>query len=208
MRQLKPAPVAHQGDLVDPKALGQDANLLSNGFGVLVVAGKHPHRHWLTPVPEMGLAVLRVPVSCSNGLSGAIVLTRGYQEPDLDTKPGGKIKATSPWTGFFTTDLSLTAPEMVKKYRGRWAIEVFFNEAKQRLGLGQEQGHSFAAQVFSVIQTFFRYSLLVPVGLTAGERRTVPDHRRSLSPTGRGDRQNHFFRAPPAIPLGSLKKNY
>jgi len=28
------------------------------------------------------------------------------------------------------------------------------------LGLGQEQGHSFAAQVFSVVQTFFRYSLL------------------------------------------------
>lgn len=117
-------------------------------------------RHLLTPVPEMGLAALRVPVSCSNGLSGAIVLTRGYQEPDLDTKPGGKIKASSPWTGFFTTDLSLTAPEVVKKYLGRWSIEVFFKEAKQRLGLGQEQGHSFAAQVFSVVQTFFRYSLL------------------------------------------------
>jgi len=117
-------------------------------------------RHLLTPVPEMGLAALRVPVSCSNGLSGTIVLTRGYQEPDLDTKPGGKIKAPSPWTGFFTTDLSLTAPEAVKKYLGRWSIEVFFKEAKQRLGLGQEQGHSFAAQVFSVVQTFFRYSLL------------------------------------------------
>lgn len=89
-----------------------------------------------------------------------MVLTRGYQEPDLDTKPGGKIKAPSPWTGFFTTDLSLTAPEAVKKYLGRWSIEVFFKEAKQRLGLGQEQGHSFAAQVFSVVQTFFRYSLL------------------------------------------------
>ena len=32
--------------------------------------------------------------------------------------------------------------------------------AKQRLGLGQEQGHSFAAQVFSVVQTFCRSSLL------------------------------------------------
>ena len=29
-----------------------------------------------------------------------------------------------------------------------------------RLGLGQKQGHSFAAQVFSVVQTFCRYSLL------------------------------------------------
>jgi len=40
------------------------------------------------------------------------------------------------------------------------SIEVFFKEGKQRLGLGQEQGHSFAAQVFSVVQTFCRYRLL------------------------------------------------
>jgi hypothetical protein len=49
---------------------------------------------------------------------------------------------------------------VVQRYLGRWAIEVFFKEAKQRLGLGQEQGRSFAAQVFSVTQSFFRYSLL------------------------------------------------
>ena len=49
---------------------------------------------------------------------------------------------------------------MVKKYLGRWSIEVLFKEPKQRLGLAQEQGHSFAAQMFSVVQTFFRYSLL------------------------------------------------
>jgi hypothetical protein len=29
---------------------------------------------------------------------------------------------------------------MVQKYLGRWSIEVFFKEAKQRLGLGKEQG--------------------------------------------------------------------
>jgi hypothetical protein len=49
---------------------------------------------------------------------------------------------------------------VVQKYLGRWSIEVFFKEAKQRLGLGQEQGRSFAAQVFSVTQAFFRYRLL------------------------------------------------
>jgi hypothetical protein len=104
------------------------------------------HRHLLTPAPEMGLALARVPVTCGNGLAGAIILARGYQEPDLDTKPGGKITPKSSWAAFFSTDLSLTALEVVKKYLGRWAIEVFFKEAKQRLGLGQEQGHSFAAR--------------------------------------------------------------
>ena len=37
---------------------------------------------------------------------------------------------------------------------------MLFKEAKQRLRLGQEQGRTFAAQVFSVTQAFFRYSLL------------------------------------------------
>jgi hypothetical protein len=118
------------------------------------------HKHRLLKVPALGLSLLRVPVTCSNGLQGAIVLTKGYKEPDLETRPGGKIKAESPWAAFFTTDLTLTAAQVVQKYLGRWSIEVFFKEAKQRLGLGQEQGRSFAAQVFSITQAFFRYSLL------------------------------------------------
>ena len=46
-------------------------------------------RHLLTAVPEMGLRVLRGPVRCSNGPSGAIVLARGYRESDLDPKSSG-----------------------------------------------------------------------------------------------------------------------
>jgi hypothetical protein len=51
--------------------------------------------------------------------------------------------------------------QVVQKYLGRWSIEVFFKEAQQRLGLGREQGHSFAAQVLAMLQACFRYSLLV-----------------------------------------------
>ena len=108
----------------------------------------------------MGLALFSVPVICGNGLPGVVVLTKGYKEPDLETRPGGKIKAELPWAAFFSTDLTLTATAVVQKDLGRWSIEVFFKEAKQRLGLGQEQCRSFAAQVFSITQAFFRYSLL------------------------------------------------
>ena len=118
------------------------------------------HKRRLVKAAALGLSLVRVPVSCGNGLQGALVFTKGYKEPDLETRPGGKIKAQPPWAAFFTTDLTLTAVQAVQKYLGRWAIEVFFKEAKQRLGLGQEQGRSFAAQVFSVTQAFFRYSLL------------------------------------------------
>jgi len=118
------------------------------------------HHHLLIKAEELGLSLLRVPVVCGNGLQGAIVLSQGYQEPDPEARPGRKIKAEPSWTGFFTTDLTLTAIQVVQKYAGRWSIEVFFKEAKQRLGLGREQGQSFAAQVFSVLCAFFRYSLL------------------------------------------------
>jgi hypothetical protein len=117
------------------------------------------HKHRLVKAASLGLSLIRVPVSCGNGLHGAIVFSKGYKEPDLETRPG-KLKAPPPWAAFFTTDLSLTAVQVVHKYLGRWSIEVFFKKAKQRLGLGQEQGRSFAAQVFSVTQAFFRYSLL------------------------------------------------
>ncbi len=130
------------------------------GVGYTLTQLYQAYKHLLVKDRDLGLSLLRVPVTCGNGLEGAIVLTKGYKEPDLETRPGGKLKAQPPWAAFFTTDLVLTAAEVVKKYLGRWAIEVFFKEAKQRLGLGQEQGRSFAAQVFSVTQAFFRYSLL------------------------------------------------
>lgn len=128
----------------------------------------------------MGLSLIRVPVSCGNGLKGAIVFTKGYKEPDLETRPGGKIKAEPPWAAFFTTDLSLTAVQVVQKYLGRWSIEVFFKEAKQRLGLGQEQGRSFAAQMFSVTQAFFRYSLLAYLLEHDEQSQTIGDLFRHL----------------------------
>jgi len=138
------------------------------------------HKHRLIKVEELGLSLLRVPVTCGNGLQGAIVFTKGYKEPDLEARPGGKIKAEPPWAAFFTTDITLNAMAVVQKYLGRWSIEIFFKEAKQRLGLGQEQGRSFAAQVFSVTQAFFRYSLLAYLLEHDEQSQTIGDLFRQL----------------------------
>ena len=129
---------------------------------------------------ELGLFLLRVPVTCGNGLKGAIVLTKGYKEPEPEARPGRKIKAEPSWTAFFTTDLTLTAIQVVQKYVGRWSIEVFFKEAKQRLGLGQEQGRAFAAQVFSVLCAFFRYSLLAYLLEQDEQSQTIGDLFRQV----------------------------
>ena len=39
-----------------------------------------------------------------------------------------------PFRVFFSTDFTLTAVRILELYAGRWAIEVFFREAKQQLG--------------------------------------------------------------------------
>lgn len=151
-----------------------------NGVGYTVKQLYQAHQHLLIKVEELGLSLLRVPVTCGNGLKGAIVLTKGYKEPDPEARPGGKIKPEPSWTAFFTTDLTLTAIQVVQKYVARWSIEVFFKEAKQRLGLGQEQCHSFAAQVFSVLCAFFRYSLLAYLLEHDEHSQTIGDLFRQL----------------------------
>jgi hypothetical protein len=138
------------------------------------------HRHQLTWVKELGLSLIRVPVTCGNGLSGAIVFTKGYKEPDPEGQPQDRKKNKPSWTGFFTTDLTLSAIQVVQKYMYRWSIEVFFKEAKQRLELGQEQGHSFAAQVFSVLKAFLAYSLLAYLLEKDEQSETIGDIFRQL----------------------------
>jgi hypothetical protein len=151
-----------------------------DGIGHTLEQLYQTHKHRLVKDAALGLALLSVPVTCGNGLKGTIVFTKGYKEPDLDTRSGGKIKAEPSWAAFFTTDLTLTASQVVQKYLGRWAIEVFFKEAKQRLGLGQEQSRSFAAQVYSVTQAFFRYSLLAYLLEHDEQSQTIGDLFRQL----------------------------
>jgi hypothetical protein len=64
---------------------------------------------------------------------------------------------------------------VVKKYILRWSIEVFFKEAKQRLGLGKKQSRSFAVQLFSTTQAFLRYSILAYLLEQEPSRRTIGD---------------------------------
>jgi len=109
---------------------------------------------------ELGYQLARAEVVCSNGLAGAIIFSKGYQEPDLEKLPGAKLSPTPKWAAFFSTDISLAAGEVVKKYMSRWSIEVFFKEAKTMLGLGKDQSRAFAAQVCSITLTFLRYNLL------------------------------------------------
>ena len=67
------------------------------------------------------------------------------------------------WHGFLSTDLTLDASQIVGYYSRRWAIEVFFKDAKQMLYLGKEQSKTFDAAIACYSLTMIRYLLLVYV---------------------------------------------
>ncbi len=65
------------------------------------------------------------------------------------------------WAIFLCTDTGLTATEILELYAMRWAIEVYFKEAKQHLGLLKEQSNHYAAYIASIHLTAIRFCLLV-----------------------------------------------
>jgi IS4 transposase len=65
------------------------------------------------------------------------------------------------WAVFLCTDTGLTATEILGLYAMRWAIEVYFKEAKQHLGLLKEQSNHYAAYIASIHLTAIRFCLLV-----------------------------------------------
>lgn len=65
------------------------------------------------------------------------------------------------WHAFLCTDMELDAMEILDYYTKRWAIEVFFKDAKQMLYLGKEQSKTFDAMVASYSIVMIRYLLLV-----------------------------------------------
>jgi hypothetical protein len=65
------------------------------------------------------------------------------------------------WHALLCTDTSLTGTEILGYYVRRWAIEIFFKDAKQMLYLGKEQSNTFDAAIACYSIMMLRYLLLV-----------------------------------------------
>jgi SRSO17 transposase len=72
------------------------------------------------------------------------------------------------WAVFLTTDTALFAAKILELYSMRWAIEVYFKEAKQHLGFLKEQSNHYAAYVASIHLAAIRFCLLVIAKQTQG----------------------------------------
>jgi hypothetical protein len=78
------------------------------------------------------------------------------------------------WLAILSTDLTLTAQEVIHIYRMRWDIEVFFKCAKSLLRLQKEfQGRSYDLLVSHTTIVFSRYILLAWQHRQSTDQRTL-----------------------------------
>ena len=65
------------------------------------------------------------------------------------------------WALFLTTDSQLEDDKILEVYALRWGIEVYFKEAKQKLGFLKEQSRHCSAYIASIHLTGLRFCLLL-----------------------------------------------
>jgi Transposase DDE domain len=68
--------------------------------------------------------------------------------------------------GLVTDDPELSAAELIPTYEKRWAVELFFKDSKQLLGLGHYQHRSDRAAVTHLHLVCFAYALLTHLRMT------------------------------------------
>lgn len=93
---------------------------------------------------------------------------------------GKKQAGKHDWAVFLTTDIHLAAEQILTIYSMRWAIEVYFKEAKQYLGFLKEQSNHYAAYIASIHLTAMRFCMLVTAKMLH-KANGVSDIRKQLT---------------------------
>ena len=94
---------------------------------------------------------------------------------------GDKVQAGKhDWEVFLTTDMSMAPQRILELYAMRWAIEVYFKEAKQHLGFLKEQGTHYASYIASIHLTAIRFCLLT-IGQCMHRADSVADMRKQIT---------------------------
>jgi SRSO17 transposase len=68
--------------------------------------------------------------------------------------------------GLVTDDPELSAAGLIQTYESRWAVELFFKDSKQLLGLGHYQNRSYRAAVTHLHLVCLAYALLTHLRVT------------------------------------------
>jgi len=103
-----------------------------------------------------------------------LLFVRGIAQPEK-VQPG-----KHDWAVFLTTDTNLEPHRILELYAMRWAIEVYFKEAKQYLGFLKEQSNHYAAYIASIHLTAIRFCMLV-IAKSRHQASGIADVRQQLT---------------------------
>jgi len=79
------------------------------------------------------------------------------------------------WLAIASTDLTITPERICRIYAKRWAIEVFFKQTKQELGLASEvEVRSYAAVIAHTSIVYLRYMMLAYYRRQQTDDKTIP----------------------------------
>jgi SRSO17 transposase len=87
-------------------------------------------------------------------ISVKLLFVRGVNE---EKQQAGK----NDWALFLSTDSNLSDEKVLEVYALRWGIEVYFKEAKQKLGFLKEQSIHYSTYIASIHLTAIRFCLLL-----------------------------------------------
>jgi len=91
-------------------------------------------------------------------------------------------RQTGPMLALITTDLSVTAADLVTRYAARWAIEVTFFDTRQILGVGQARNRTAQAVNRTWAFAMYVYTIVVLWYAVSGHRAGIVTDRRIHAP--------------------------
>jgi len=97
----------------------------------------------------------------------------------------GKIKLVFLHTGkelivLISTDLSLSAKEIIETYKKRWNIEQGYKDLREHFGLGKEENRLYEALIAKITLSMFTYNLVSYINRIQNEPQTLGELFRDL----------------------------
>lgn len=79
-----------------------------------------------------------------------------------------------------STDLSLTAKEIIETYKKRWNIEQGYKDLREYFGLGKEENRLYEALIAKITLSMFTYNLVSYINRIQNEPQTLGELFRNL----------------------------
>jgi len=119
----------------------------------------------------------------AHGHHGKICYT--YFGAVVEHKELGRIKLVFLHTGrdlivFISTDLSLSAGNIITTYRKRWNIEQGYKDLREHFGLGREENRLYEALIAKITLSMFVYNITSYINRISNEPKTLGELFREL----------------------------